>query len=92
MLGATNTDPTVFNDSSSFYSERKNLNQHPNFGKGVHFCLGATLERFQVKTALLEIIQKTETIELDDSYTHKMATDRDNGILRFEELFVSFGL
>ena len=67
----------------------KNLNHHISFGKGIHYCSGMSLARYQIKQSLLELIKNTSSLSLDDNYDLKMVTDRDNGILRYEELYMS---
>jgi cytochrome P450 len=90
MLGAANTDPSVFDSPFLFNSNRKNLNQNLSFGKGVHFCSGISLARHQIKLALVELLNKSTTIKLKKNFIPKMVTDRDNGILRYEKLFFNF--
>ena len=85
MLGAANTDPDRFDESFSFQSSRKK-NQHMSFGKGIHFCVGAPLARLQANLALTSLIKAATQLLLDDTQELKMVTDRDNGILRLEEL------
>jgi cytochrome P450 len=87
MLGAANTDPDRFDDAYSFIPDREK-NNHISFGKGIHFCVGAPLARFQAMTALTELISHVNRLSLDTSKKLNMVTDRDNGILRYEELWV----
>ena len=89
MLGAANTDPEKFHEGCSFNSSRPNLQSHLSFGKGVHFCVGAPLARLQVMMALTELIAKFDSISIDESQPLKMVVDRDNGILRYEQVFVN---
>ena len=89
MLTATNTDPDRFSDSYSFLSEREK-NAHISFGKGIHFCVGAPLARFQAKVSFQELLAIVNTITIDPEKKLEWVTDRDNGILRYEELWINF--
>ncbi len=88
LPGAANTDPEKFESGCAFDMERPNNKQHLSFGKGVHFCVGAPLARLQVTLALQSLIERASSISIDENYPLKMVTDRDNGILRFEKLYV----
>ena len=89
MLGLANVDPDRFDEPYSFLPSRER-NQHMSFGKGIHFCLGAPLARLQTEMSLQELISQCNEIKLDKSKELQMVTDRDNGILRLEELFLFF--
>ncbi len=89
MSGAANTDPEKFSNGCAFDMHRENNRQHLSFGKGAHFCVGAPLARLQVTMALRELIQNVKSITIDESYPLKMVTDRDNGILRYEKLYLN---
>jgi cytochrome P450 len=88
LLSAANTDDQRFENACQFDPERKNARQHLAFGKGAHFCLGASLARMQALFALAELLKRAEAISLDESMPLKMVVDRDNGIFRFENLWV----
>jgi len=89
MPGAANTDPDKFENGCAFEMTRNNNRQHLSFGKGAHFCVGAPLARMQVTLALTELIKKANSISIDESSPLEMVTDRDNGILRYEKLYVN---
>ncbi|MEZ4960766.1 MAG: cytochrome P450 [Saprospiraceae bacterium] len=88
MLGAANSDAERFENGCLFDPGRKNARQHLAFGKGVHFCIGATLARMQAVAALKALVGRTSSIAVDETKPLKMVTDRDNGIFRYEELKV----
>ena len=86
MLGAANTDPEKFEDGCRFDLNRKNVRQHLSFGKGAHFCIGASLARLQATLAVADLTKRVGTINIDTSQPLNMVTDRDNGLLRYEAL------
>jgi hypothetical protein len=51
-LGSANRDGDVFERPDEVDLHRGNAREHLSFGFGIHFCLGATLARMEVRTAL----------------------------------------
>jgi cytochrome P450 len=88
MPGAANTDPEKFHHGCAFDPDRENNRQHLSFGKGAHFCIGAPLARMQVIMAIRELVTRAVRLELDETVPLKWVTDRDNGILRYEQVWV----
>ncbi|WP_067693293.1 cytochrome P450 [Nocardia jejuensis] len=55
-LGAANRDPAVFGlDADTFEPARANAGGHIAFGVGMHRCLGDSLARLEMRTALREL-------------------------------------
>jgi len=59
-----NRDSQRFAEPDKFDMDRSSLAQHLAFGSGVHFCLGAMLARQEMKCAVREIVNSTESLEL----------------------------
>lgn len=63
LLSAANHDPTVFADPEVFDITRS-PNRHMSFGMGIHYCLGASLARLEVKIALNNLLQRHPNLRL----------------------------
>ena len=50
LIGAANRDPALFDEPHILNLSRK-PNKHLSFGRGVHYCLGATLARIEADIA-----------------------------------------
>ena len=60
---SANRDEAVFADSMNFDVTR-DPNPHLGFGHGLHFCLGASLARLELRITLDELSQRAETLTL----------------------------
>jgi cytochrome P450 len=60
---SANRDETVFDDPFRFDVTRS-PNPHLGFGQGVHFCLGASLARLEIRVMFEEILGRVATMEL----------------------------
>lgn len=59
-----NRDRQRFAEPDKLDLDRTNTNQHLAFGAGIHFCLGAMLARQEMKCAIREIVNCTESLAL----------------------------
>jgi cytochrome P450 len=62
-LSVANRDPDVYPDPDRFDITRK-IDNHLAFGHGTHFCLGATLARHELTTAIPAILRRFPTLRL----------------------------
>lgn len=61
-----NHDERVFPDPERFDPTRPNLGDHLAFGRGIHFCPGASLARMEARIALEELTARVDRYELVD--------------------------
>lgn len=66
MWGAANRDPRHFDDPNDFRLERSTGRGHLAFGKGVHFCVGASLARLEAQIVFGMLLEQTTWIEAAD--------------------------
>ena len=64
LVGAANRDERVFADPDRF-DIRRDTGQHLAFGRGTHFCLGASLARLETRIALEAIQTRLPDFEID---------------------------
>ncbi len=83
---SANRDEEVFADPFSFDVGR-DPNPHVTFGAGLHFCLGASLARLEIKVALRTVTSSFSDIELDGDVT-RLRSNVSNAI---EHLPIHFG-
>jgi cytochrome P450 len=77
MTGSANRDERKLDDPDAFDIHRA-ANNHLSFGRGTHFCLGASLARVEGRVALEEILKRWPdwTIDLDNAVRAPTATVR----------------
>ena len=63
-FASANRQADVFCDPDSFDIGRSNASRHISFGKGVHFCLGARLAKFEVRTVTEILSQRLPSLRL----------------------------
>ncbi|HVQ96468.1 MAG TPA: cytochrome P450 [Mycobacteriales bacterium] len=63
FLRPANRDPAVFTDPDRF-DIRRDPNPHVSFGRGPHFCLGATLARVELDVTLAAVADLMPDLEL----------------------------
>ena len=64
MIGAANRDERVF-DQPDVFDVLRDTSQHLAFGKGTHFCLGASLARLETRVALEAVQARLPDFEID---------------------------
>jgi cytochrome P450 len=55
--GSANRDETVF-DRADEFDIRRDPNPHVAFGHGIHFCLGASLARLEIRVLFEELLPR----------------------------------
>ena len=65
-LGSANRDGEVFERPDEVNLDRRNAREHLSFGFGIHFCLGATLARMEVRTALEVLAERLPGLRLTE--------------------------
>lgn len=77
MAGSANRDERKFDDPDMFDIHR-GANNHLSFGRGTHFCLGASLARLEGRVALEEILKRWPdwTVDLENAVRAPTATVR----------------
>jgi cytochrome P450 len=63
-LLSANRDPEVFEDPERFDVRRKNARRHLTLGAGIHFCLGASLTRLEMKLSLEALTSRYPNMRL----------------------------
>jgi cytochrome P450 len=62
MYGSANRDERQFPEPDEFQLER-NLKRHLAFSYGIHYCVGAPLTRFEVRTLLNQLLDRYVRLE-----------------------------
>lgn len=64
MLGASNRDPSYFDNPNQFDVHRKNARDHLAFANGKHFCIGAGLARMEAIISLQVLMERFPNLRL----------------------------
>jgi len=67
LWGAANRDPSHFEDPNEFRLDRPDGKGHISFGKGAHFCVGASLARLEATIVIGELLRRTTHIAASDT-------------------------
>jgi cytochrome P450 len=68
-LTLSGRDPKAFADASAFKPERKEINHHLAFGRGIHMCLGQHLARAQIQEGIQLVAQRLKNPRLAGEVT-----------------------
>ena len=66
LWGAANRDPAQFDTPDELRLDRPKTKGHMTFGKGLHFCLGASLARLEASTVLGLLLERTTWFDAVD--------------------------
>jgi cytochrome P450 len=71
MFASANRDEALFDDPDAFDLQRSNPREHLAFGKGTHFCVGASLSRLEGNVALERLTARLGSVALADTNTYE---------------------
>lgn len=77
-FAAANRDPRIFDEPDRFVPERS-PNPHLAFSLGVHFCLGASLARTEMRIALGALLRRFPDYRLDEGRWTRLRSDAGRG-------------
>lgn len=86
---SANRDPSVFENPNEVVLDRK-MNPHVGFGFSHHKCLGATHARQLLKTLLGLLVEKVESIDIQDCTENIEQWGEFNRKVGFDQLQVKF--
>jgi len=86
LIGSANRDETVFENPTCFDLDR-DASDHLSFGRGAHFCLGASLARLETQVSLEEIQRRIPDWVVDESNAERVHNPNVRG---FSKLPLTF--
>jgi len=66
MFASANRDAAGFPEPDAFVPERANAKDHLAFGKGIHYCVGASLARAEAVVAVEKILTRLPDLRFGD--------------------------
>ncbi|MFO0688205.1 MAG: cytochrome P450 [Myxococcota bacterium] len=81
LWASANRDPRAFPDADRFDPTRS-PNNHVAFGFGIHFCLGASLARTELRIGLEELLARAPDFRLDTAGLRRLPSDTNRGFGR----------
>ena len=66
-FASANRQNDIWVDPDDFDIHRSNANRHISFGKGVHYCLGAKLAKFETQLVLETLAERVPSLRLHDA-------------------------
>jgi cytochrome P450 len=78
LTGSAGRDERKYPDADR-YDVRRRFDGHVSFGRGVHFCLGASLARLEARVALEETLSRFPTWEVDHDRCEMVHTSTVRG-------------
>lgn len=81
LWASANRDPRAFPEPDRFDPERT-PNNHLAFGFGIHFCLGASLARTELRVGLEELLARAPGFRLDTRGLRRLPSDTNRGFGR----------
>jgi cytochrome P450 len=86
LIGSANRDERVFPDPD-VYDIGRDTSEHLSFGRGIHFCLGASLARLEARVALEEVLRRIPDWAIDPAGLERVHSTNVRG---FSAMPVSF--